>query len=195
MRTRTAAYIGVLAVAGIVVAGFFFSQKHATSVSNSSAGDVFSTAGDSSTSTSVSIISESEQPPPNTNAYQSDAYHFSLFYPDDLSVSEQPEPGDSMVVLFKDPSSGQSFDIFITPYDEPKITQARFLMDEPSGVMQDPVNILIDGAPATEFLSTNPAMGASREIWFLHGGFLYEVTAPQSLDSWLQQIMETWQFM
>lgn len=43
-------------------------------------------------------------------------------------------------------------------------------------------------------MSTNPAMGTAREIWFLHGGLLYEVTAPLSLDGWLVQIMETWQF-
>ena len=99
-----------------------------------------------------------------------------------------------MVVLFEDPSSGQGFDVFIAPYDEPKITQQTFEMDEPSGVMDDPTDITVDGAPATEFSSTNPVMGASQEIWFLHAGFLYEVTAPQSLDSWLLQIMETWQF-
>jgi len=96
-----------------------------------------------------------------------------------------------MVLLFQDQTNGQGFDIFIVPYDEPKITQATFLMDEPSGVMNDPQNITIDGAPATEFFSTNAAMGASAEIWFLHGGFLYEVTAPQPLDSWLLQIMQT----
>ena len=99
-----------------------------------------------------------------------------------------------MVVLFDDPSSDRGFDIFIAPYDQPKITQATFLMDEPSGVMNDPQDITIDGAPATEFFSTNTAIGASREIWFLHGGFLYEITTPQSLNSWLLQIMQTWQF-
>jgi hypothetical protein len=98
------------------------------------------------------------------------------------------------VLLFNDRSSGQGFDIFIVPYDQPKIAQQTFQMDEPSGVMNDPQNITIDGAPATEFLSINPAMGASFEIWFLHGGLLYEVTAPQPLDTWLLQIMETWQF-
>jgi hypothetical protein len=117
-----------------------------------------------------------------------------LYYPDDLTVSEQPGEDGSMVVLFLDQTTAQGFDIFIAPYDQPKITQATFLMDEPSGVMNDPQNITIDGVPATEFFSTNSVMGASREIWFLHGGFLYEVTAPQPLDSWLLQIMETWQF-
>jgi hypothetical protein len=37
-------------------------------------------------------------------------------------------------------------------------------------------------------------MGASREIWFLRGGYLYEVTAPQPLDPWLLSIMQTWKF-
>lgn len=111
-----------------------------------------------------------------------------------MTVSEQPGASGSMVILFEDRSSGQGFDIFIDPYLESKITQVTFLMDEPSGVMQDPQNITIDSAPATDFLSTNPAMGTSREIWFLHGGLLYEVTAPQPLDNWLLQIMETWQF-
>jgi len=99
-----------------------------------------------------------------------------------------------MVILFEDSASGQGFEIFIDPYLEPKITQATFLMDEPSGVMQDPQNITVDGAPATAFFSTNQAMGASVEMWLLHNGFLYEITAPQPLASWLLQIMETWQF-
>jgi hypothetical protein len=128
-------------------------------------------------------------------AYQNENFHFSLFYADDLAVSEVPVAAGALVVLFKDMATRRGFEIFVTPYAEPKITQERFNMDEPSGVMDDPVNILIDGAPATEFLSTNPAMGTSREIWFLHGGFLYEVTTPEPLDSWLLQFMQTWQFI
>jgi hypothetical protein len=109
-------------------------------------------------------------------------------------VTEQPGAAGTMVVLFEDQATQQGFDIFITPYDEPKVTQATFLMDEPSGVMNDPRDIAIDAAPAAMFLSANSVMGASREIWFLHSGFFYEVTTSQSLDSWLLQIMETWQF-
>jgi len=45
-------------------------------------------------------------------------------------------------------------------------------------VMNEPQNITIDAAPATMFLSANSVMGASREIWFLPSGFLYEVDDP-----------------
>jgi hypothetical protein len=60
--------------------------------------------------------------------------------------------------------------------------------------MNEPQTITIDAAPATMFLSANSVMGASPEIWFLPSGLLYEVTTPQSLDSWLLKLMETWQF-
>ena len=37
--------------------------------------------------------------------------------------------------------------------------------------------------------------GASREVWFVHKGFLYEVTTYKALDSWLASIMLTWKFI
>jgi len=197
MRDSVSTYKVALIFAGIVLlAGLFvLVQKHAASLSPSASPGAFTAADDASTSAPASNMSVAVQQPLNTKEFQTNMYHFSLYYPDDLSVTEQPGADGSIVVLFKDPSSGQGFEIFIAPYDQPKITQATFLMDEPSGVMNDPQNTTIDHVPATEFFSANSAMGASREIWFLHGGFLYEVTAPQSLDSWLIQIMETWQFI
>jgi hypothetical protein len=172
---------------------FLLNRQHPPSAPTGQAGEAFVAAASTSALTTTTS-SDQGQPPPGSSQYQNSTYHFFLYYPDDLSVTEQPGADGSMVVLFEDPSSGRGFDIFMAPYDQPKITQATFLMDEPSGVMNDPQNITIDGAPATEFFSTNAAIGASREIWFLHGGFLYEATAPQPLDSWLLQIMETWQF-
>jgi hypothetical protein len=48
--------------------------------------------------------------------------------------------------------------------------------------------------PATAFYGSNSAMGDTREIWFIRGGFLYEVTTYKELDTWLATIMLTWQF-
>jgi len=192
MRPRIWTYAGLLIV-GILPAVallciFFFYRiwpQHSETASQSAS--PFSAVALASATSTLS-------PPPNTKAYQSSLYHFSLYYPDDLSVKEEPGADGSIVVLFEDQATVQGFDIFIVPYDQPKITQATFLMDEPSGVMDDPTDITVDGAPATEFISTNQAMGASAEMWFLHDGLLYEVTAPQPLASWLLQIMGTWQF-
>lgn len=173
---------------------FFMSRESAKFIANNAAGAVFAAAGDASTS-APSITSGAVQQPPNTKLYQSSVYHFSLYYPNNLSVSEHPGAGGTMVVLFQDKASQQGFEIFIAPYSDSKITQQRFEEDEPSGVMQSPQNITIAGAAATDFVSSNAAMGASREIWFLHGGYLYEVTTPQPLSDWLISIMQTWQFI
>jgi hypothetical protein len=43
-------------------------------------------------------------------------------------------------------------------------------------------------------MKTSERLAASREIWFIHDGFLYEVTTYKELDSWLATIMQTWQF-
>jgi hypothetical protein len=131
--------------------------------------------------------------PPNTKRYTSPTYRFSLYYPDTLTVTEHPGAEQTMTVLFEG-QTGRGFQIFIAPDSDSQITEQRFLLDEPSGVMQNRQNITIDGSPATEFESTNQAMGASEEVWFLHQNYLYEVTAPQPLASWLISILETWSF-
>lgn len=133
-------------------------------------------------------------PPAGTKAYENNSYGISLFYPENLTVAEQKGTGNSLTVLFGDKNKNEGFQVFVIPYGQSKITDERFHLDEPSGVMNNPVNITIDGTSATEFQSTNQAMGTTREIWFLHGGLLYEVTAPLPLDSWLTGIMKTWVF-
>ena len=210
MNKRFPLYVGIgawLIVAAVIGGGaYFLFRPSATSTPV----DTVSTSDDSTpgafansvgsttaaaTSAAVSITSTTIQAPPNSKLYQSSQFLFSVYYPDHLSVGQQSVGGGSSeVVLFKDQTRSEGFQVFVTPYGDPKITQARFNMDEPSGVMNDPQNITIDGAPATEFLSSNPAMGTSREIWFLRGGYLYEVTAPQPLDPWLLSIMQTWKF-
>jgi hypothetical protein len=203
-RFPLSAGIGILIVV-VLIAGvglYVVNKPSATSApastsDTSTPGAFASSVGsttDSATSSVVSITTPTVQAPPNSKLYQSSDYHFSVYYPDHLSLSQQGVGGGAAVMLFKDKARSEGFQIFVTPYGDQKITQDRFKMDEPSGVMNDPQNITIDGAAATEFLSTNPAMGTSREIWFLHGGYLFEVTAPQPLDAWLLSIMETWKF-
>jgi hypothetical protein len=86
------------------------------------------------------------------------------------------------------------FEVYVTPYSGAQITEQEFKLDEPSGVENQPTHVTIDGVPATAFYGSNSAMGDTREIWFIHGGLLYEVTTDKQLDSWLVPIMQTWQF-
>ncbi len=76
-----------------------------------------------------------------------------------------------------------------------QVSAERFRLDESSGVIKQPTDIIIDQVRATMFFGSNSAMGDTREVWFVHNGYLFEVTTYKDLDAWLSQIMATWQFL
>ncbi len=133
--------------------------------------------------------------PAGWKEYFQGTYHVSLLYPDTVSVQERHEQGTALTVTFQDvgvPRRG--FQLFIVPYGEKQITAERFKMDIPSGVMSEIGDIVIGGVPGIKFWSTDTSIGETREVWFIHHGFLYEFTAPRESDEWLQSILKTWRF-
>jgi hypothetical protein len=135
-------------------------------------------------------------PPAGYTEYRSKKYRFSVFYPTDLTVSQYDEGGGAETVRFQNVSTVQGFQIFILPYGGSQIPQERFRLDAPSGVMQkSPENVAIDGVPATSFYNTDPTLSDTAEVWFLHGGYLYEVTTFKSEAVWLSDIMGSWKFI
>jgi hypothetical protein len=160
------------------------------------------TSSDSS-STAPAAISQNDYVPPVPAAsdpqgfdrYENVDYKFSLLYPNDLSVREYKESADSMSATFESPDGAKGFQIYVTKYVGTQITPERFKLDEPSGVRTDPTDVIIDGTRATMFWGNNALMGDTREVWFIHDGFLYEVTTYKDLDSWLGSIMQSWKFL
>lgn len=132
--------------------------------------------------------------PPDAREYRSAAYGFSLFYPKYLSAAEQAEGGGAATITFQNIETAQGFQIFIVPYSEPQVSEARFKQDAPTGVRESLTNIAVDGAIGAAFYGLNDELGPTREIWFIHGGWLYEVTTLKPLDGWLDEIMKTWKF-
>ena len=135
--------------------------------------------------------------PADAKEYRSADYHFSILYPRSVTAAERihASANDPLFVVFQDPATNQGFQIYAFPYANVTITQERFNMDEPSGVLQSPQNISVAGASGIMFLSHDPVIGTIREIWFIQKGILYEITTAQSLDAWMQSIMQTWQFI
>lgn len=132
--------------------------------------------------------------PAGSKEYRSEAYHFSLFYPENLSVKEYKEAGGAQTITFSDNQEDKSFQIFVLPFKGSQVTEKRFKMDVPSGVLKEPVDVMIDNIRATAFFSSNAIMGDTREVWFIKNGFLYEVTTYKELDTWLAGIMQSWKF-
>ena len=100
-----------------------------------------------------------------------------------------------MTVTFQHIATSEGFQIFIVPYGENKVSEARFKQDEPSGVRKGSRDITIDGVTANAFYSTNVMLGDTAEVWFINSGYLFEVTTPKPLASWLSQIMASLEFI
>ena len=129
--------------------------------------------------------------------YYSSEYNFSLLYPDALSVKEFSEAGGAMTITFEqdDGKTLSGFQIFIVPFSGAQITEERFKQDNPSGVRKNLKDIMLDGATGASFYSTNATLGDTAEVWFVRGGYLYEVTTFKELDTWLADILSAWRFV
>jgi len=83
----------------------------------------------------------------------------------------------------------------VIPYGQRQVSNERFKIDEPSGVRKDATTTIIDGVQGTMFFGSNDVMGDTREVWFIHNGYLYEVTTYKPLGALLSQVMATWKFI
>lgn len=134
-------------------------------------------------------------PPAGYREYRNAAYHVSLFHPEALIPTEYHERGGALTVTFEGGDDEPFFQLFILPYAQTQITPERLKYDIPSGVVREQTPVVIDGTSATMFYSTNAILGATREVWFIRNGYLYEVTTTKDQDAWLSTVMATWKFI
>lgn len=184
------AAVALLLFGGVGVGVFFFAGKGDTDAQAAAAGTAAAAEEDV-----VSTIPETRQATEGWRGYENKAFRFGLLYPQELSVREYKEADGAMSATFENPSTGEGFQIYITPYNETQITPERFRLDVSSGVMKEPVDVIIVGVRGTMFWSKNSIMGETREVWFINNGFLYEIVTYKDLDAWLGTIMQSWKFI
>src|SRR3989344_2781365 len=85
--------------------------------------------------------------------------------------------------------------IFTIPGRRPPEGSRESLRDVPSGVREDLKGFSINGISATSFYSKSLELGDTWEIWFIREGYLYEITTFRGLETWLGDILSTWQFI
>jgi hypothetical protein len=126
--------------------------------------------------------------------YNNSRYNFSFKYPKGFTVAnfQEGEYGETILVR----KEQISFQIFIGPFDEPDpLTKERILKDVPDMVIDDAQQrILKNGVPGLIFFSQESSLGRTREVWFVHNGFLYQVSTLAELDKRLAEILGTWKF-
>jgi|SRR3989344_5979613 len=141
-----------------------------------------------------------------TETYTSPDYGFSFKYPKGFNATELDDDSGHTVLVQPSASDQKSyeveprkeFQIYITPFDEAEpLTGARILQDLPPSEVIDPKDVLIGEGKAINaviFLSTNSSFGKTREIWFIHGENLYQITTYDGQDNFIGPILETFKF-
>lgn len=134
--------------------------------------------------------------PPGMREFKSDAYKFSLLYPEELHVVLRDEGKGASTIIFQNlQKKEEGFQIFVVPYAEPQISDARFKKDIPSGVRTDLRAVMIGGESGAAFYSYDASLGDTAEVWLLHRGYLFEVTTLRPLGGWVSTILQHWEFI
>lgn len=137
--------------------------------------------------------------PPIQNEYKNEALGFSLGLPDGFSAHEfVDEETHARTIVLQD-SAGNGIQILATPFPEDLkvLDAARVQRDIPGMKITDvqPVEVG-ENHIGIAFKSNNEAFdGASREVWFVFRGNLYQISTYARLDSLLQSMFATWKFL
>jgi hypothetical protein len=163
-------------------------------------GGVFSTAS-STDASSISNVAQVAFGDLN-HTYQNPTYHFSINYPDGYTVSDVDDPtagGNTLLIQDNSTNGDGGIQIFISPYTDPdtNITPDFIAANAPDVTVNNPQEVAMSagGGKGLAFESNNAAFGgASREVWFVYNGNLYQISTYLQYGNLLQTMMGTWKF-
>ncbi|HVV14998.1 MAG TPA: hypothetical protein VHD55_01185 [Candidatus Paceibacterota bacterium] len=135
--------------------------------------------------------------------YKNSTYNFSLKMPADFDATDIPgDPDGTPNTIVLQDKQGNGIQITVSPFDEDTgsgytLTQERIQTDVPDLTILDPQVLEVgNNYNGLAFKSDNEAFGgASREVWFVFRGNLYQISTYDRLDGLLKQIFQTWQFL
>ncbi|OHA83139.1 MAG: hypothetical protein A2408_01525 [Candidatus Yonathbacteria bacterium RIFOXYC1_FULL_52_10] len=118
---------------------------------------------------------------------------FSFLYPEGFTPKLQSDGEDGEVVVLEDGEIGVQ--IAAIPFDEDiALTPERIKQDLPDLITERTEIVSVGGAQAVAFKSTNASTASSNEVWFVHAGKLYLVSAPSGSEALVSGIIKTWEF-
>ncbi len=138
-----------------------------------------------------------EPAPPLGPLYRNRQYGFSLNMPEGFVAAELPFDGTGQATTLQD-QQGNGIQIYITPdVGKARSISARDVSSQiPDMQVVNAQDVEIgDDYRGVAFMSDNEAFaGASREVWFVFRGNLYQISTYARLDPLLQAMFGTWKF-
>lgn len=127
--------------------------------------------------------------------YVNSKYKFSAVIPEGYSVREiKSDESDSIVM---ENTAGDGIQVMISPYSDIEVLTEQMVKQSIPDLEMKQVQIIEVGEKykGIAFLSNNPDFGgASRDVWFVFRGHLYQISTYERLDAVLKSMFSTWQF-
>lgn len=131
------------------------------------------------------------------NSFYHKVYQFSFDYPKTFLVSNFLE-GDGEQIIFNNKNKDW-FQVYITPWDDGEaLTVQKIKKDIPGIKIIDPKEVVLGpdqkngiGEHALIFFSEDGGVGDTREVWFVHGSSLYQISTHKSFDLEIGKILST----
>jgi hypothetical protein len=118
--------------------------------------------------------------------------------PADFKAQELPGELESGQTIVLQNAKGDGVQIYITKYPEDlhELTGDNVRIAIPDmRVVQDQVVEIGEDYKGVAFMSDNEAFGgASREVWFVFHGYLFQISTYARLDPLLKSMFATWHF-
>lgn len=136
--------------------------------------------------------------PQLTKEYRNETLRFSLSLPESFTAGELPVDDDGGRTIVLQNEHGEGIQIYARPFDDIRnLTADMIRHDIPDMEISDVQTVEIgENHSGIAFLSDNEAFGgASREVWFVFRGNVYQISTYARLDSLLQALFATWKFL
>lgn len=194
---------GALVVALLVGVGFsFFSgerakDKAATSPATGSTGGLVAGREFELNFQKPSLTERAKVDPSQAMIFTNQNPNFSFSYPAGFSVTRLNDPVAGENIVFQNAGRDVGFQIHFEPYDEDAdttITVDRLARDLPEMKVKDAREVWIGNGAAARGLSWIAEDTGTREVWFIFGGTLYQISAPLKSDAFLWESLSTWIF-
>ncbi|MDO8594907.1 MAG: hypothetical protein Q7R93_05380 [bacterium] len=132
-----------------------------------------------------------------TETYKNAKYRFSFKYPEGYTVRSIPDEatgGD--IVLVQDLAGKAGVQIALSPFDEPNAVLTPNRVEQEAGItVESPQDVLIGkSGKGLAFIGHGTDFGTSREVWFVFGTTLYQMSTYIEWDELLKNVLSTWQF-
>ena len=136
--------------------------------------------------------------PSLSKPYTNNTYRFLLSMPEGFAAREVTDTSTDVETVVLEDAQAQGIQIVVSPFDEDisTLTQERIQQELPDMKISEPERVEIgESHTGLAFKSDNPAFdGASREVWFVFRGNLYQISTYERLDPLLKAIFQTWKF-